>query len=330
MARWAIGSRIPGSTDVDIIDAFTQGEIIRTHLLRPTWHFVAAEDVHWLLELTAPQTRAGYRARDRQLGLTEATFTKSNKIIENALNDSEYLTREDILARLQKAGIEVDQNRSAHLLARAELEKIICSGPIIKEKPTYALLSRRVSRIKRLTREESLATLARKYFTSRSPARLQDFLWWSGLPAKDAKLALDLIKSDFHAEELEENTYWIPNDQAIATRTESQVYLLPPYDELIVSYSDRSAPIPEELEDYMKEISDRGVFRPIIVVEGKVAGIWKRAILKERVSVEINLFTGVKPAVKARITNAATVYGAFLGKTLEITLSSQDISITGK
>jgi len=228
-----------------------------------------------------------------------------------------------LLARLKNSGIAVDENRSAHLLAHAEIEKIICSGPIHNGKHTYALLLRRVPHFNRLSKEESLAVLARRYFTSRCPATMQDFLWWSGLPAKDARLGLELIKTEFHPEQIGEHTYWMQNDRSIPSITSGQVHLLPPYDELIVSYIDRNASIPAELDSFMKEISDRGVFRPIIVVDGKVAGIWKRSNQKDRLNIEAQLYTKVEASTRALITKASTAYGSFCGKPADINYLNQ-------
>ncbi len=317
MAKWAIGVRLPGSTDQDIEIAIDNADILRTHLLRPTWHFVAAEDIYWLLELTGSQIKAAQSSRDKVLELTEAVYTKSNTIIEKALSTGQHLTREELIAELQKAGIATDQNRDSHLFERAELEKIICSGAIHKGKPTYALLSERVQKTRRLTKEEALAELARRYFTSRCPATLQDFTWWSGLPARDAQHALELVKADFNPETIEGRTYWVTNDLTVPLSNYTSVFLLPTYDEFVISYTDRSASIPAELESHMKEISDRGVFRPIIVVNGQVAGIWKRTINKDAMTVEIQPFAQVDQSTMDLINQAVIQYGNFLGKKVE-------------
>jgi len=317
MAKWAIGVRLPGSTDKSIETAIDNADILRTHLLRPTWHFVAAEDVYWLLELTASQIKAAQSSRDKVLELTEAVYTKSNTIIEKALSTGGHLTREELVTELQKAGITTDQNRASHLFVRAELEKIICSGAIRKGKPTYALLSERVRKTSELTKEEALAELARRYFISRFPATLRDFTWWSGLPARAAYHALELVKSHFNPETIDGRTYWLTHNFTISQSSRIYAFLLPTYDEFIISYSDRSASIPAELESHMKEISDRGVFRPIVVVNGQVAGIWKRTINKDTMIVEIQPFAQVDQSIKNLIYQAAKQYAYFLGKKLD-------------
>jgi len=318
MAKWAIGVRQPGSTDQDIQAAIDTAGIIRTHLLRPTWHFVAAEDVYWLLDLTGAQIKAAQSSRDRELGLTEAVYTRSNTIIEKALINGTHLSREELLAELNKANIATDQNRSAHLLARAEVEKIICSGATRNSKPTYALLSQRVPKTRELTKDEALAELARRYFTSRCPATLQDFTWWSGLPARDAHQALELVKTDFTPETIDGNTHWFTRDLTIPQPSQPSAYLLPTYDEFTLSYTERSASIPVELENHLKEISDRGIFRPIIVINGQVAGIWKRTIEKDQLFIKLEYFTQPDEHTRQMVEQATMHYGYFAGKKIQI------------
>jgi DNA glycosylase AlkZ-like len=318
MAKWAIGARLPGLTDLVVENVIAHANIIRTHLLRPTWHFVAAEDVYWMIDLTAPQIKASQSSREQQLGITEELFTKSNITIEKALSKGEHLTREELISSLHQAGIATDQNRASHLFARAELEKIICSGASRGSKTTYALLSERVTKPAEITRDEALEKLARRYFTSRSPATLHDFTWWSGLPAWEASKALELVKSEFDHILVDEQIYWLLHGLNHTTIGHDEAHLLPPFDEFIISYSDRGASIPTTLEQHMKQISDRGVFRPIIVVDGQVVGIWKRSMQNESVRIEIQPFTDLIDAIKEKITKIASRYGSFLGKEIEL------------
>jgi DNA glycosylase AlkZ-like len=318
MAKWAVGVRLPGSTDGDIEASIDSGSIIRTHLLRPTWHFVAGEDVAWLIDLTRTQIKAAQRSRDRQLELTEEEYTKSNTIIEKALSTGVHLSREELLRELNKANIATDQNRSAHLLARAELEKIICSGATRNNKPTYALFSQRVPQAKKLTREEALSQLARGYFASRCPATLQDFTWWSGLPAGEARQALELVKMEFNPETIDGKTYWLTVDFSISQSNLASVLFLPTYYEFMLSYTDRSASIPAELESHMREISDRGVFRSIIVVNGQVVGIWKKTIKKEQILLELQYFIQQDNHTLQMVEKASLQYKNFTGKKIMI------------
>ncbi len=318
MAKWAVGVRLVDATDQSLETAIANAEIIRTHLLRPTWHFVNAEDIYWILDLCAARLKASQSARDKQLELTEAIYTKSNRIIEKALSHGRQLIREELITELNRAGIATDENRASHLFSRAEIEKIICSGATRNGKTTYALLAERVPNGKQLSRDEAVATLARRYFASRSPARLQDFSWWSGLPARDANRGLEQVKSEFITEVIDGSTYWLSPDFTVPQSKQPSVYLLPTYDEFIISYTDRSASIPSNLEQHMKKISDRGVFRPIIVVNGQVVGIWKRTIQKDSLLIEIQLLKPSDAPTMDLIVQAAHRFWQFSGKKAEI------------
>ncbi len=317
MAKWAIGLRLPGSTDALVEAAFDKGAILRTHLLRPTWHFVTPQDIHWMLDLAAPNIRAGQRSRERDLELTGDVYAKSNRIIEKALSQHGQLPREALILELNRAGITTDQNRASHLLMGAELDQVICSGASLRGKPAYALLADKVPDPRRLAKEEALAELARRYFTSRSPATLQDFTWWSGLPAREARLALELVNSEFSSVNINDLTYWINPQFTGHEPKRSEAQLLPTYDELIISYSDRGALIPTELEKHMKEISNRGIFWPIIISNGQVVGTWKRSIKKKSIHVEIQPFSPLPPSVMASVEQVAHRYADFNAKELE-------------
>jgi hypothetical protein len=316
MVKWAMGVRLSGSTEQEIEAAISKGEVIRTHLLRPTWHIVAADDIYWLLDLTAPRLRASLKTRHIQLELTEAILVKSNTVIEKALSGGEHLTREAIVAELQKAGIATDKNRASHLLYWAELCGISCSGATKGGKTTHALLAERVPKTNPLTREEALAKLAQRYFSSHCPATLQDFVWWSGLTIGEARQALEMVKAAFISETVDSQTYWLTPDFSLPKSAEESVYLLPAFDEFIISYKDRRASLP--LEDHKKSISDNGIFWPIMVVNGQVVGNWKRTIKKDKVIVETEIFKQPNKATRSSIEKAAMLFGHFLERKTEV------------
>lgn len=311
MANWAIGVRLPGITEKHIVSAMNEGEIIRTHLMRPTWHFVSAEDIYWMLELSAPYIKSSLKSRHKELELTDTILKKTNAIIEKSLSNKDCLTREELVHEFTKAKIATDNNRASHLLFIAELEGILCSGPVIGKKQTYALLEKRVPKTKTLKKDEALAKLAQKYFLSHCPATLQDFTWWSGLSNPDARKALEMIKSSLVPEVINGQTYWFPNSITIPKQDKS-VYLLPAFDEFIISYKDRSATL--KTEHHTKSISSNGIFRPVIVINGQVAGLWKREIKKDKVNIEADLFQPTTKATKNLIQKAAETFGSFLGK----------------
>ncbi|MDW7732286.1 MAG: winged helix DNA-binding domain-containing protein [Methanolobus sp.] len=316
MAKWAIGIRLPGSTDRTIEESIAKGDIIRTHLLRPTWHLVSADDIYWMLELTGPRIKASLRSRHRQLGLTDAIFERSNDIIEKALIGGGYLTRDELMAELRNAKVVTDSSLLSHILMQAELDGIICSGPVRGKKITYSLLRERVPNAKSIPRAEALSRLARRYFTSRGPATLQDFVWWSGLSVTDARYAVGMLGSDFVSEKMDSQTYWSPDNGESSETIEGSVYVLPAFDELLISYKDRSAFFP--FDDHGKTVSNNGMFRPFILVDGGVSGVWKRTFKKDRVVIETHFFRSLEESTNYLLEEAFAKYGHFLGRKVEI------------
>ncbi|MEI6766396.1 MAG: winged helix DNA-binding domain-containing protein [Bacteroidota bacterium] len=200
MATWAVGVRLTNTTLQHIESAINEGEILRTHLMRPTWHFVSSADIDWMLDLTSPQIKSSMKSRNKQLELTDALIAKSNRVISKVLEDGRHSTREELITALNKSKIPTDENRASHLFMCAELDKVICSGSLKSNKQTFALFDKRVKKRPALHREEAITKLAAKYFQSHCPATLQDFIWWSGLSAKDAKSGLENNKNGLISE----------------------------------------------------------------------------------------------------------------------------------
>lgn len=315
-AKWAIGVRMPHLTEQQIESAFNQGEIIRTHLMRPTWHFVSADDIYWLLELTAKQIKSTTKSRKRDLGLTESDLGKSKEILIKSLEGNRALTREELSVQLNRAGINTYEQRLPHILMDAEIDGIICSGAMQEKKQTYALLAERVLIKKSLPKEEALAMLAKKYFTSHGPATLPDFIWWSGLTVTDARKALEMNKENLISETIGNETYWFANTINQASFPTNSVYLLPAFDEYLISYKNRSAAI--TADHHTKAISNNGIFWPIIVVNGQISGLWKRTIKKDTVLIEVDHFRPHNPTEKQLIEKAAESFGRFSRKKIEL------------
>jgi hypothetical protein len=316
MAKWAVGIRLPGTTDELIQAALDKGQILRTHVLRPTWHLVSAADIYWMLELTASHIMASARSRWKQLELTETILNKSLRIIEEALAGGNHLTREELCNKLAKTKIATNDQRAAHIMFYAELQKIVCSGTIRKKQQTYALLSERVPKQHLLSREESLAALAKKYFMSHGPATMQDFGWWSGLTLTETKKALEMIKSDLVSVKINTEMYWGVDLVTASESAKGAAYLLPAYDEFIISYKNRSASL--AMENHGVAISNNGIFRPVVIVDGQVTGIWSRTIKKDTLLIEMNLFKSPGKKEKTFLEKAAESFGAFLNKKTEI------------
>jgi hypothetical protein len=320
MAKWAVGIRLSGSTGRIVEESIDKGDVIRTHLLRPTWHLVSADDIYWMLELTAPHIKASMRSRNKQLGLIDEIFAKCNDILENALSGGRYLTREELEVELAdevaNAKTTTEGSRLSHILMQAELDGIICNGPRRGKKITYALLSERVPETEPISRAEAVLKLVSRYFTSHGPATLQDFAWWSGLSVTEARPALESLGADFVCEKAGSHTYWFPKTGQEPGSIEGSLYLLPAFDELIISYRDRSAFLPSD--DHSKAISNNGMFKPVILVNGKVAGIWKRTVKKDRVIIEPQFFQSPDEDAIKMFESAAVRYGDFLGKDVEL------------
>ncbi len=319
MSKWAIGIRLRDPSEQMIESAIDKGEIIRTHLLRPTWHFVAADDLYWMLQLSAPKIKSSMKSRNKELELTEAILKRTNDIIEKKLAGSGSLTRNELALEFLGANIKTDNNRLSHILFWAELNEIICSGPVRNNKQSYALLSDRVPHKNNLSRDESLAKLAKRYFTSRFPATLGDFTWWSNLSLTDARKAIDFVKSSFIQETIGTEKYWLPNSFEGKLSNKSSIHLLPAFDEFLISYRDRSSSL--ALIHNKKAVSDNGIFRPPVVVNGQVAGLWKRTFQKDRVIIQTDFFQPAGKSTKNQVESKASLFGKFLNKEAEIRMN---------
>ena len=318
-AKWAIGQRIPNATDAAIDRSFNEGEILRTHVMRPTWHFVTPADIRWILELTAPRVHAANAYMYRKLELNDAIFKRSNAVLAKALQGGMQLTRTELASAFKKAGIIADGLRLGYFMMYAELEGLICSGGRRGKQFTYALLEERVPQVRALKRAEALAELTRRYFRSRGPATLQDFVWWSGLTMADARNGIEMVKSQFVNEMLEGQAYWFssPGSPASFREKSPRAYLLPNYDEYFIGFKDRSA-IGEVARRSNLPENSPSLLAHIIILDGQVVGGWKRTLKKNVVIIELNLITDLTRAENRAIADAANRYGKFLGLQVEL------------
>ncbi|MDD1721161.1 MAG: winged helix DNA-binding domain-containing protein [Euryarchaeota archaeon] len=310
-AKWALGLRIRNSTGKEIESAFNDGTILRTHVMRPTWHFILPEDIRWMLELTAPQVKSRLKNYNRRLGLDDALFAKSNAVIVNALEGHNYLTRQELKALLADAGIETDVQRLGHIITHAELDGLICSGPRRGKLFTSALLDERVARSSRPDREQSLAKLALRYFTSHGPAQLKDFSWWSGLAEKEARLALDMAKSGLNQATIDTKTYWFPRYLEAVIPDPPTALLLSLYDEYTIAYRDRRDI--SEARYIERMIAMGNALTAVIVVNGEVVGAWKKATKKEAVEIRLNPFRELDSDEREAVEQEVERYGRFFG-----------------
>jgi hypothetical protein len=312
-AIWSLGMRMDGDTTDAVIErAFTEGRILRTHVLRPTWHFVAPADIRWLLELTAPRIKATIAYYDRQLGLDDALYARCDDIIARALEGGKHLTRAELGKALAEAGIVVEGQRLAHIIFHAELDAITCSGPRRGKQFTYALLAERAPQAKMLTRDEALAELTQRYFTSHGPATARDFVWWSGLTVADTKAGLALLGADLSQEKIDGQTCWVPASALPAAEPAHAAFLLPTYDELLVGYEGFGAAITGGRGN-----GEWAAFTATIVLGGQVIGNWRRTITRGAAMIEVKSFAPLTALQREAITAAAGRYGAFVGMPAE-------------
>ncbi len=317
MSEMAVGLRLANGTRKMVEDAFNKGEILRTHVMRPTWHFVPGEDIYWMLDLTAGRIKSGLKSRHRQLEITQPLLHKALGIFEKMLFDNLFLTREELAVELHKEKINTSENRLSHLLFSAELESLICSGPLSGKKQTYSLLQNRISKKKLLTKEESLAELALRYFSSHGPATVKDFAWWSGLLVKEANDGLQAVKANFVSEVVNYEPCWFLPNLSNHLSSPDDFYLLPAYDEFLISYKNRSASILEV--DFKKAISENGIFRSILVIDGHVCGLWKPLLKKDTVYITLEPFDNSLRINESQLDIFKKRLETFYSKKVEIT-----------
>jgi hypothetical protein len=310
-AKWALAQRLQNApTDAAIEEALNGGKILRTHVMRPTWHFVTPTDIRWMLDLTAPRVKVAMAHMDRQLGLDKSILKKSNNTLRKALQGNRQLTRAELVPILKKAGIAVDGYRMGQLMGHAELDQVICSGGRQGKQFTYALLEERAPQARSLGREKALEELSRRYFKSHGPATLQDFVWWSGLTTTDARQGMEAVRSELEQETITDQTYWFSAPTA-SKGSLSSAYLLPSYDEYTVGYKDRRAIFDGSHVDKLSAFRE-SILTQVIVLDGQVAGTWKRTLKKREVVVELAPFAVLNKSQNQAVIAAAQRYGEFL------------------
>jgi len=313
-AKWAVGQRMDDATDASLDRAFADGAILRTHVMRPTWHFVAPADIRWLLALTAPRVNAATASYYRKFGLDAALFARSNAALTRALRDGVQQTRTELASVLQEDGIATDDLRLGLIIMHAELDAVLCSGARRGKQFTYALLDEQApqAEARTFTRDEALAELTMRYLTSHGPATVRDFVWWSGLAMADAKAGLAMVESQLTHTVVDDQTYWFTASPPIAHDPSPTAHLLPNYDEYIVGYTDRSAAL-DAVPAVKLDARGNVLFNHTLVIDGRVVGIWKRTIKKDAAIIEATPFALLGPAEAQALEAAAARYGQFIG-----------------
>lgn len=301
-AAWALALRAKGVTLADVDAALADGRIIRTHVLRPTWHFVAPADLRWMLALTGPRVRMLMRTYDARLELDAKVYAKARRAMTRALERDGAMTRAQLGVALTKAGVPASGQRLAHLMMDAELDALVCSGPKRGSQMSYVLVDAHVPPTPALSRDEALAELAQRYFASHGPATVHDFSWWSGLTIGDARRGIE-------AGAVNERVLTSPPS---ADRVAGAHFLLPNYDEYFIAYRHRQAVIDATRQRNV------GVFTSTeyphqIVLHGRVAGSWRRELASARATITLKTYAPPAPAELRALTAAAARFGRFLG-----------------
>jgi hypothetical protein len=314
-AKWSVAERTGGVGDAAIDRAFADGAILRTHVLRPTWHFVLPADIRWLLELTAPRVHALNAYYYRQLGLDDAVFERCNALLVGALQGGAQLTRKQLAASLEDAGVALGGFRLAYLLMNAELRGIVCSGAPRGKQQTYALLEERAPQATSRSRDEALAELTLRYYTSHGPATVKDFGWWSSLTAADIRRGLEMVASRLQHEVVDGVAYWFAGPAPAAGPASPAVHLLQGYDEYIVGYSQSKSLLNLAGRALLQ---DRPMFNGVAILDGQVAGHWKRTLNRDTVAFEVALYEPFDDAQAKALQAAADRHGEFLGLTATV------------
>jgi hypothetical protein len=328
-AKWGVGLRMgDGAVDADVERAVEHGEILRTHVMRPTWHFVTPEDICWLLELTAPRVHRMMATYNRRLELDAAMFGRATRVLERALRDRQNRTRLELREHLRRAGITAAGQRLAHLVMHAELEGIICSGPRRGKQSTYALVAERAPTAPRLPRDEALAELTRRFFTSHGPATVRDFAWWSGLTMADGRRGLEMNRA--RREDVDGLVYWSiegsrrthaprPGRKQSSLR-ERCAHFLPIYDEYLVAYRDRVA-VPHSPPAIAARSGVPAMFQHAVIVDGQIVGTWRTPRGANEATIDVVMLRRVTARERRAMREAAERYGRFRGIDVKLSIS---------
>jgi len=312
-AKWGVAQRTTSATDAEVEKEIREGSILRTHVLRPTWHFVAATDIRWLLKLSAPRVRAAMASYDQKLEIDAAVLKRSRAVLTKALRDGNQLTRAELATELTDARVRADgTQRLAHLVMHAELDGVICSGARRDKQFTYALLEERVPPAKELERDASLAELATRYFTTRGPATVDDFAWWSGLAKADARRAVEATTQVLDRAVIGDRGYWFPQYASGTARGSPIARLLPIYDEYFIGLKDRAA-MQIRLQKARRDPFTALTLRHVVTVDGQIVGGWNWKSKGGTVMVELVNTLRLTRVERQSIVGQVERFGAFFG-----------------
>jgi winged helix DNA-binding protein len=316
-AKWSIAQRMTEVDDGALDRAFDDGDFLRTHVLRPTWHFVLPEDIRWLLALTGPRVHALNAYAYRRVGLDDDTRRKSGRLLARTLRGGEQRTRKELKVVLERAGIATEGFGLAYILINAELEGIICSGARRGKQHTYALLDERVPPAESMPRDEALGELIRRYFTSHGPATAKDLRWWSSLTLSDITRGVEIAGSQLTHEVIDGVGYWSGTTTSFDEEVSPTVHLLQAYDEYIVGYTE-SKFVLDPSGGARSLPPGRPMFNHAVILDGRVAGHWKRTLTKGSVAIEAALYEPFDGAATRALQAEADAHGRFLDRSATV------------
>jgi hypothetical protein len=310
-AKWSIGQRAEGLVDADVDRAVADGSIVRTHVLRPTWHFVAREDLRWLMALSGPRVQRGNAGRHRQLGLDAKTLDRAERAIVRTLDGGERRTRDELAEVLDRSRIDREGQRMPYILMHLELEAVIGSGGLDGKRQTYALLDGRVPASPSMDRDEAVIELVRRYLGSHGPASVKDMSWWSGLTMTDLRRALGDLGDEVRSEEMGDLTLWslASTDAPPAARG---AQLLQTYDELVVGYTESRFLGDPSGEVARNAWTERSFPTGLLLLGDRVGGHWRRTIERVRVRIEVHLYGEPSRATTRAVEAVAEEFGRFV------------------
>ena len=311
-ARWSVAQRTVGSSAHAIDEALASGTILRTHVIRPTWHFVTAADIRWILQVSAPRVHALNAYYYRQLEVDALLAARAKKLFAKALQGGHNLTRGEMAAVLEGAGITAAGVRLGYVLIWAELDGVICSGALKGRQRTYALLDERAPQAKTIHRDEALAELTRRYFASRGPAMIKDYLVWSSLTAGEGRKGLDMVKDQLEYEVVDGRTYWFAASPTRRPPRFPVVDLLQGYDEYVMSYNE-SRDVMFTAGPANAHPLDRAAYYHALLLNGRLIGHWRHRLEKDRVVIETQLDRPLDATEIRAFAAAIERYGKFLG-----------------
>lgn len=286
-AKWALGERCRGTVDTDIQAAFDQGRILRTHILRPTWHFVLPADIRWMLRLTSPHVKRMNATYLRKQGLDAPLVSHCHRLMTGILENRNFQTRADMRSHLASAGIDLSGFQLGFVVMEAELDGLICSGPMRGKQHTYALLDERVRNERVLVGEDALGELARRYVVGHGPSTDREFARWSDLTLTQVRHGLNLVAAELESIDIEGQTHWFDPDATFTDESDNRAFLLHEYDECYLTYSHVNFPNRPLLSG--NELFPSVFYRPVII-NGWRVGLWRRTVARKAIGIELLLF----------------------------------------